>query len=53
MVYAVIQEMERRFRVVLAIQRNIEAGLRQCEAKELALARAVFDQEDGGVRHHL
>lgn len=24
----------------------------QGEAKEFAFARAVFDQEDGGMRHH-
>jgi len=52
-VYAVIQEMERRLGVMLGIEGNIEAGSRQCEAKEFALAGAVFDQEDGGVRHHL
>ena len=51
-VHAVIQEMERRFRVMLGIEGNIDAGPRQCEAKEFALAGAVFDQEDGGVRHH-
>ena len=44
--------MERRLRVVLRIEANIEAGSRQCEAKEFALAWAVFDQEDGGMRHH-
>jgi hypothetical protein len=30
--------MERRFRVVLAVQRNIEAGLLQSQAKQFALA---------------
>jgi hypothetical protein len=45
--------MERRLRVMLGIEGNIDAGSRQCEAKEFALTRAVFDQEDGGVRHHL
>ena len=44
--------MERRLRVVLRIQRDIEAGLRQREAKQFALAGAVFDQEDGGMCHH-
>jgi len=38
--------------VVLGMEGNIEAGLHQCEAKEFAFAWAVFDQEDGGVRHH-
>ena len=52
-VHAVLQEAERRLRVMLGIEGNSEAGLRQCEAKEFALARAVFDQEDGGVRHHI
>ena len=49
---SVLQKMQRGLRVMLGIQRDIEAGLRQCEAKEFALAGAVFDQEDGGVRHH-
>ena len=52
-VHAVIQEMQRGVRVVLDIEDDIEAGLHQCEAKEFALAGAVFDQENGGVRHHL
>ena len=52
-VHAVLQEMERRLRVMLGIQHNIEAGSRQRQAKEFALAGAVFDQEDGGVRHHI
>jgi len=51
-VYAVIQEMQGRFRVMLGIQRNIEAGLLQRQAKEFALTGAVFDQEDGGVGRH-
>jgi hypothetical protein len=28
------------------------AGLRQRQVREFALTGAVFDQEDGGVRHH-
>ncbi len=31
---------------------DVETGLGQGEAKEFAFAWAVFDQEDGGVRHH-
>ena len=50
---SVLQKMQRSFRVMLGIQHNIEAGLRQCEAKQFALAGAVFDQEDGGMRHHI
>ena len=50
---AVLQEMERRFRIMLGIEGNIDAGSRQCQAKEFALARAVFDQKDGGVRNHI
>ena len=53
MVHAVLQEMQRSIRVVLGIEDDIETSLHQCEAKEFALAGAVFDQEDGGVvRHH-
>jgi hypothetical protein len=44
--------MQRRLRVMLCIQRYIEAGLGERQAKEFALAGAVFDQEDGGGRHH-
>jgi hypothetical protein len=44
--------MERRIRVMLRIEGDIKAGLGQRQAKELAFAWAVFDQEDGGVRHH-
>jgi hypothetical protein len=35
--------MERRLRVVLGIEGDIEAGLRQREAKQFAFARAVLD----------
>ena len=45
--------MECRLRVLLGIEGDIEIGLRQREAKQFALAGAVFDQEDGVVRHHL
>ena len=31
---------------------DVETGLNQREAEQFALAGAVFDQEDGGVRHH-
>ena len=34
------------------MERDVEAGLGQGEAKEFAFAWAVFDQEDGRVRHH-
>ena len=51
-VHAVIQEMQRSIRVVLGIEDDVEPGLDQRQAKQLALAGAVFDQEDGGVRHH-
>ena len=50
---AVFQEMERRLRVMLGIEGNIEAGLFQRQAKQFALAGAVFDQEDGGMRNHI
>ena len=48
-----LQEMQRGFRVVLGIEDDIETGLHQCEAKQFALAGAIFDQEDGGVYNHL
>ena len=38
---------------MLGIEGEIETGLRQRQANEFALAGAVFDQEDGGVRHHI
>ena len=47
-----LQEMQRSIRVVLGIEDDIETSLDQCQAKQFALAGAVFDQEDGGVRHH-
>ena len=50
---AVFQEMERRLSVMLGVQRDIEAGLFQRQAKQFALAGAVFDQEDGGMRNHI
>jgi hypothetical protein len=36
--------MEGCFRVVFGIERDIETGLSQREAKQLAFAGAVFDQ---------
>ena len=51
-VHAVLQEMQCSIRIVLGIEDYIEGGLDQCQAKQLAFAGAVFDQEDGGVRHH-
>ena len=47
-----LEVAERRLRVMLGIEGNIEAGLGERQAKEFALAGAVFDQEDGGMRHH-
>ena len=49
---AVIQEMQRGICVGFGIESAVESGLGQCQTKEFALAGAVFDQEDGGVRHH-
>jgi len=51
-VIPVIQEMQRSIRVVLGIEDDIETGLRERQAKQFALAGAVFDQEDGGMCHH-
>ena len=48
-----LEVAERRLRVMLGIEGNIDVGSRQCEAKEFALAGAVFDQEDRGMRHHI
>ena len=45
--------MERGICIVLGIEDDIEGGLDQRQAKEFALAGAVFDQEDGGVRYHI
>jgi len=45
--------MQRGFRIVLGIKCDIEAGLCQCEAKQFALAGAIFDQEDGEVYKHI
>ena len=39
----VLKKMERRLRVVLGIEGDIETGLRQPEAKQFAFARAVLD----------
>ena len=47
-----LKKGKRRLRIVLSIEGDIETDLRQREAKQFALAWAVFDQEDGGVRHH-
>ena len=41
MVHAMIQEMQRRIRVVLGIEHGIETGLGQCYSKQRALAEAV------------
>lgn len=49
----VLKKTEGRFGVLLGMEGDIEAGLGQGEAKEFAFAWAVFDQEDGGVRHHI
>jgi hypothetical protein len=49
----VLKKVERCIRVMLRIEGDIEASLHQRQAKEFALAGAVFDQEDGGVRHHI
>jgi hypothetical protein len=40
----VIKKMECRLRVMLRIQRYIETGLHERQAKQFALAGAVFDQ---------
>jgi hypothetical protein len=49
---SVDQEMERRLRVVLGVERHVEAGLRQRQAKQFAFAGAVFDQQNGRMRGH-
>lgn len=53
LVIPVIQKMQRRLGVMFGIEGDVEIGMRQREAKQFALAGAVFDQEDGGVRHHI
>ena len=52
MVHAILQQMERHTRGMLRIQGNIKTGLRERQAKQFALAWAVFDQESGGGHHH-
>jgi hypothetical protein len=52
LVFSVLKKTESGFGVLFGMEGDDEAGLGQCEAKEFAFARAVFDQEDGGVRHH-
>jgi hypothetical protein len=47
-VIPVIQKVQRGLRVVLGTEDDIETGLCECEAKQLALAGAVFDQENEG-----
>jgi hypothetical protein len=47
-----LKKAECGFGVLLGIEGDGETGLGEGEAKEFAFARAVFDQEDGGVRHH-
>jgi hypothetical protein len=49
----VLQEMEGGFCVMLDIEGDIEFGLSQCQAEQFALAWTVFDQQNGGVRHHI
>lgn len=49
----VAQKMERRLCILLRIQCDIEAALCQRQAKEFALAGAVFDQEDGVMAQHV
>ena len=47
-----LKKMECGLGILLCIQRDIETGLHQCEAEQFALAWAVFDQQNGGMRHH-
>jgi hypothetical protein len=44
--------LERRIGALLGMEHHGEAGLGEGEAEEFAFAWAVFDQEDGGMRHH-
>ncbi len=48
----VIQKVKRFLGILLGKEGDIKAGLHQRQAKQLSLARAVFDQEDGGMYHH-
>lgn len=49
---AVFQKMESPCGVRLGMEGYVEAGLRQGQTKELALARAVFNQQDGRMDGH-
>jgi D-Tyr-tRNAtyr deacylase len=53
LVIPVIQELQRGFRIVLGIERDIESGLSHSQAKQFALAWAVFNQEGGGMRYYI
>lgn len=46
------QESKRPFGILLGRECDIQAGLRQRQAKEFSLARAVFNQENGGMHRH-
>ena len=47
------QEMQRGLSVMRGIESDIESGLSRSQAKQFALAGAVFDPLDGGVGHYI
>ncbi len=49
----IFKKAEGSFGVLLGMERHIEACLSEREAKEFSFARAVVDQEDGGMRRHI
>ncbi len=47
-----LQELKRCLCILFSKEGDVDAGLLQCQAKQLPLARTVLDQENGGMRHH-
>jgi hypothetical protein len=52
-VCAIFEQVKCRLGILLGKEGDVEAGLDQRQAKQFSLARAVFDQKNGGMRHHL
>lgn len=48
----IFQKMKRRLGILLGKKGDAEAGLDQRQTKQFPLARAVVDQENGGMQHH-
>ena len=48
----VLQEPQCRFGILFSSECDIQSGLSQCQAEQFPLAGAIFDQENGVMRHH-